>query len=257
MASAAETAAAIERREARTRWLLLAPTVVVLTLAAVGPLFIMLAYSFLEKNPYGGVQPGFSLDGWTAVFLERDIFDNTLSFADAHVSILLADHQAVLLDHGPLPDLRLSDRLFHRHAQREVARCLALPHHHSVLDQPADPHLRDPGTDPQRGRGQFAPDVDRHHRPAAADHVHGFRNHAGHGLCLSAADGAAALCQPREARFPAGGGRLRSVCQSPEGAVADHPAAGAGPASLPVRSLSSFPRSAPMSRRACWAAART
>ncbi len=88
MASAAETAAAIERREARTRWLLLAPTVVVLTLAAVGPLFIMLAYSFLEKNPYGGVQPGFSLDGWTAVFLERDVFDNTLSFADAHVSIL-------------------------------------------------------------------------------------------------------------------------------------------------------------------------
>jgi spermidine/putrescine transport system permease protein len=88
MASAAETAATIERREARTRWLLLAPTVVVLTLAAVGPLFIMLAYSFLEKNPYGGVLPGFSLDGWTAVFLERDIFDNTLSFADAHVSIL-------------------------------------------------------------------------------------------------------------------------------------------------------------------------
>ena len=88
MANAAETAAAIERREARTRWLLLAPTVVVLTLAAVGPLFIMLAYSFLEKNPYGGVQPAFSLDGWTAVFLERDIFDNSLSFADAHVSIL-------------------------------------------------------------------------------------------------------------------------------------------------------------------------
>jgi len=88
MANAAETAAAIERREARTRWLLLAPTLVVLTLAAVGPLFIMLAYSFLEKNPYGGVQPAFSLDGWTAVFLERDIFDNSLSFADAHVSIL-------------------------------------------------------------------------------------------------------------------------------------------------------------------------
>ena len=88
MANAAETAAAIERREARSRWLLLAPTVVVLTLAAVGPLFIMLAYSFLEKNPYGGVQPAFSLDGWSAVFLERDIFDNSLSFADAHVSIL-------------------------------------------------------------------------------------------------------------------------------------------------------------------------
>jgi spermidine/putrescine transport system permease protein len=88
MASAAQTAAEIERRESRTRWLLLAPTLVVLALAAVGPLFIMLAYSFLEKNPYGGVQPAFSLDGWTAVFLERDIFDNTLSFADAHVSIL-------------------------------------------------------------------------------------------------------------------------------------------------------------------------
>ena len=88
MASARETAADMERRESRTRWLLLAPTLVVLALAAIGPLFIMLVYSFLQKNPYGGVHPGFSLDGWTAVFFERDIFDNTLSFADAHVSIL-------------------------------------------------------------------------------------------------------------------------------------------------------------------------
>ena len=29
----------------------------------------------------------FSLDGWSSVFLERDIFDDTLTVADAHVSI--------------------------------------------------------------------------------------------------------------------------------------------------------------------------
>ena len=50
------------------------------------------------------------------------------------------------------------DRLFHRHAAGADARHLAVPDHHPVLDQPPDPHLRDPGGDPQR----------RHHQHAAA-----------------------------------------------------------------------------------------
>ncbi|WP_373506041.1 ABC transporter permease [Aestuariivirga sp.] len=87
MASAQETAVEMERNEARTRWFLLSPSLIILTVASIGPLFIMLAYSFLLKNPYGGVQPAFSLDGWSSVFLERDIFDDTLTVADAHVSI--------------------------------------------------------------------------------------------------------------------------------------------------------------------------
>jgi len=48
----------------------------------------MLFYSFLAPGDYGGVVWKFSFDGWFNVFLNRDIFDDTLSIADAHVSIL-------------------------------------------------------------------------------------------------------------------------------------------------------------------------
>jgi spermidine/putrescine transport system permease protein len=48
----------------------------------------MLVYSFLQPGNYGGIQWGFSTDGWVSVVLQRDIFDDTLSIADAHVSIL-------------------------------------------------------------------------------------------------------------------------------------------------------------------------
>jgi len=87
MASAREIAEAAVAKDARDRWLLSLPAVIVIVLAAVGPLFIMLVFSFLQKSGYGGVIWKFSLDGWTSVFLERDIFDDTLQFADAHLSI--------------------------------------------------------------------------------------------------------------------------------------------------------------------------
>ena len=48
----------------------------------------MLVYSFLTPADYGGVKWTFSFDGWFNVFLQRDIFDDTLTFADAHVTIL-------------------------------------------------------------------------------------------------------------------------------------------------------------------------
>ena len=87
MASAREIAEAAVAKDARDRWLLSLPAVIVIVFAAVGPLFIMLVFSFLQKSGYGGVIWKFSLDGWTSVFLERDIFDDTLQFADAHLSI--------------------------------------------------------------------------------------------------------------------------------------------------------------------------
>ncbi|MBT4888446.1 MAG: ABC transporter permease, partial [Rhodospirillales bacterium] len=59
-----------------------------LVCAASGPLLIMLVYSFLTAGPYGGVEWEFSTDGWLNVFMQRDIFDDTMSIADAHVSIL-------------------------------------------------------------------------------------------------------------------------------------------------------------------------
>lgn len=47
----------------------------------------MLLYSFLTPGPYGDVEWKFSTEGWISVFLERDIFDDTLSFASAHLTI--------------------------------------------------------------------------------------------------------------------------------------------------------------------------
>ena len=73
--------------EVRRNILLTTPALIVLFLAASGPLFIMLFYSFLTPGAYGGVEWKSSLDAWFRVFLHRDIFDETVMFADAHVSI--------------------------------------------------------------------------------------------------------------------------------------------------------------------------
>lgn len=85
--SAAEAAARAERREIRSRWLLAAPALVIIAFAAIGPLFIMAVYSFLAKGPYGGVVWQFSTDGWYRLLFEKDIFDDTVTLADAHLTI--------------------------------------------------------------------------------------------------------------------------------------------------------------------------
>ncbi|MCF6110549.1 ABC transporter permease [Mesorhizobium muleiense] len=87
MASAEQVAKDAERREIRHRWLLSAPALVIIFLAATGPLLIVVIYSFLTPGPYGDVVWKFSTDGWLSVLMQRDIFDDTLAFADAHLSI--------------------------------------------------------------------------------------------------------------------------------------------------------------------------
>ncbi|MER8570422.1 ABC transporter permease [Mesorhizobium sp. M1338] len=89
MATAEEVAKAAERRDIRERWLLSAPALLTIFLAATGPLLIVLVYSFLTPGSYGDVKWQFSPEAWIAVFLERDIFDDTLSIAAAHVTIFL------------------------------------------------------------------------------------------------------------------------------------------------------------------------
>lgn len=88
MSTAAEAASAAKSKDIRNRWLLSAPALTLITLAGVGPLLIVLIYSFLTAGSYGDVKWEFSTQAWFSVFLERDIFDDTLSIADAHVSIL-------------------------------------------------------------------------------------------------------------------------------------------------------------------------
>jgi spermidine/putrescine transport system permease protein len=75
------------RRATRNRRFLLAPALAILIFAASGPLLITLVYSFLAPGDYGGVEWQFSTDAWFNVFMQRDIFDDTLGWSDAHLSI--------------------------------------------------------------------------------------------------------------------------------------------------------------------------
>ena len=75
------------QQETKSNLLLCTPALIVLFLAASGPLLVMLFYSFLTAGNYGGVEYKLSFDGWFNVFLYRDIFDDNLTLADAHVSI--------------------------------------------------------------------------------------------------------------------------------------------------------------------------
>jgi spermidine/putrescine transport system permease protein len=87
LSPAQDAARAAERLDNRNRWLLLTPSLLIIFLAGVGPLFIVLLYSFLTKGDYGGVKWILSLDGWFNVFFQRDIFDDTVTLADAHLTI--------------------------------------------------------------------------------------------------------------------------------------------------------------------------
>ena len=75
------------KRQARNRWLLLTPALIILVFAASGPLLITLVYSFLTAGDFGGVEWEFSSEAWFNVVMERDIFDDTLGWSDAHLSI--------------------------------------------------------------------------------------------------------------------------------------------------------------------------
>ena len=49
---------AAARRGIVDRWLLSAPALLIIFCAAIGPLFVMLAYSFMAKADYGDVKLG-------------------------------------------------------------------------------------------------------------------------------------------------------------------------------------------------------
>jgi len=76
------------RREIKTNILLTVPALTVLIAAASGPLLIMLIFSFLTPGDYGGIKWELSFEAWFQVILYEDIFDETISLADAHLSIL-------------------------------------------------------------------------------------------------------------------------------------------------------------------------
>jgi len=77
-----------QRKSTRKSWLLSTPALLILAFAASGPLLIVLVYSFISSGEYGGVVWKFSTDAWFNVVFHRDIFDETIGLADAHMIIL-------------------------------------------------------------------------------------------------------------------------------------------------------------------------
>jgi spermidine/putrescine transport system permease protein len=96
--SPAETAAA--HSSARTGWLLSLPALAVLMVAAIGPLAIVVVYSFLIPGEYGNVEWGFSLDAWIGILFTKDIFTEQYQLADAHLTILWRSVKLSLLTTG-------------------------------------------------------------------------------------------------------------------------------------------------------------
>jgi spermidine/putrescine transport system permease protein len=73
----------------RMRWLLSAPALITIFLAAVGPLAIVLLFSFMQKGDYGDVKYWqFSLDGWISLLFERDPIDDTFGLSSANLEII-------------------------------------------------------------------------------------------------------------------------------------------------------------------------
>ena len=61
----------------------------VITLFSILPLGVVILYSLLAPGDYGNVKWIFSGEGWFSVLFERDMFDDTVTLSDAHISILL------------------------------------------------------------------------------------------------------------------------------------------------------------------------
>ena len=82
---AAEVAMKARKKDVLNRWLLSLPALAIIFFAAAGPLLIVLIYSFLVPGDYTGVKWIFTTENWYNVILERDIFDESVVWADAHL----------------------------------------------------------------------------------------------------------------------------------------------------------------------------
>jgi len=79
--------AAARAARVRRNWLLATPALALLLLAASGPLLVVFVYSVLAPAEYSGVVWKLSGEGWFKVVFHRDIFDETIGLADAHLTI--------------------------------------------------------------------------------------------------------------------------------------------------------------------------
>ena len=78
----------LERRKALRSFLGVSPALVSIGLFLIVPIFIVIAYSLMQANPYGGVNPQFSIDAYVSLLFERQL-DDSLAFADSYLVIAL------------------------------------------------------------------------------------------------------------------------------------------------------------------------
>ncbi len=144
---------------------------------------------------------------------------------DLHHHLLAVD-LAGGAGHPALPADRLPHRLVHRHPPGPDPRRLAVPDHHPLLGQPADPHRQPEVSDPrQRPAERRADGPGRDRRPAAAGQ-HQPRRAAGPVLLLPALHGAADLCRGRTLQLRALRSRRRPLRQPLGHLARDRPAGG-------------------------------
>lgn len=79
---------ALERRQALRSFLGVSPALASIGLFLIVPIFIVIGYSLMQANPYGGVNPHFSVDAYVSLLFERQL-DDSLAFADSYVMIAL------------------------------------------------------------------------------------------------------------------------------------------------------------------------
>ncbi|MDH4563074.1 ABC transporter permease [Pseudomonas sp. BN411] len=82
------TGGSLERRKALRSFLGVSPALVSIGLFLIVPIFIVVAYSLMQANPYGGVNQQFSIDAYVSLLFERQL-DDSLAFADSYLVIAL------------------------------------------------------------------------------------------------------------------------------------------------------------------------
>lgn len=78
----------LKRRRAFQSFLGVSPALIAIGLFLIVPILIVIGYSLMEANPYGGVNKVFSSDAYTSLLFERQL-DDSLAFADSYLLIAL------------------------------------------------------------------------------------------------------------------------------------------------------------------------
>ncbi|CAN7176571.1 ABC transporter permease [Aquipseudomonas alcaligenes] len=81
-------AALHERRQSLRNLLGVSPALLAIGLFLIVPILLVVGYSLMEANPYGGVEPVFSTESYLSLLFERQL-DDSLAFVDAYLLIAL------------------------------------------------------------------------------------------------------------------------------------------------------------------------